>query len=249
MRTSVLMLLAAMILSAASESWGAGKPAPPPSNWRCKIVFRDAAGDKIQSDGATYTDGAGGVQCYVLNAPGAAHDRWLYMNITNTRRSPSSRYIRFVGQSFEGASYATFNNHEGGTFEVKALAKVEWNPADPARRDVMPLRAIIKNSQFANGYARLDADSNFTGGEPSYSTSSVFVQPIDACSWTITSYTTEEPTLLISSLGEREGTRLNPRVMRFWEGNAPNLQVRGEFPMPFQATVSIIGNKAGCPVP
>ena len=198
-----------MILSAASESWAAGKPAPPSSNWRCQIVFRDAAEDKIKSDGATYIDGVGGVQCNVLIAAGAAHGRWLYMNITNTRRSPSSRYIRFVGQSFEAASYATFNNHEDGSFEVKGLAKVEWNPADLARRDVMPLRAIIRNSQFAGGYAGLDADSNFTGGEPLYSTSSVFVQPIDACSWTITPYTTEEPSLLISSFGERDGTRLD----------------------------------------
>lgn len=91
MRRSVLMLTAAMILSAAPDSWAAGKPAPPSSNWRCQIVFRDAAEDKIKSDGATYTDGVGGVQCYVLIAAGAAHDRWLYMNITNTRRSPSAR--------------------------------------------------------------------------------------------------------------------------------------------------------------
>ena len=142
----------------------------------------------------------------------------------------------------------TFNNHKGGTFEVKEFARVDANFPNLAH-NVKPFRAIVRNSQFAGGYARLDADSNFTGGEPSYSTSSVFVRQIDSCSWTVTSYTTEEPTLLISSFGEREGTRVDPRVMGIWEGNGPSLQVRGEFPMPFQATVTIIDNKAGCPAP
>lgn len=241
MRKALLVLAAAMTLGAASESWSAGKPAPS-SDWRCKIVFRDAADDTIQSDGATYTDGVGGVKCYVVVVPGATHDGWLYMNITNTRRSPSTRYIRFVGQSFEGASYVTFNNHQGGTFEVKEFARPD--PGYPnLAHNVKPFRALLSNSQFAGGNARMDGDSNFTGGEPSYSTSSVFVRQIDACSWTVTSYTTEEPTPLVSSFGERGGTRVAPRVMRIWEGDG----ARGEFPMPFQATVTIIGNKVGCP--
>jgi len=243
MRASTLVIATALVMSSATQSWAAGKPAPP-SDWRCKIVFRDAASDKIQSDGATYVDGVGGVKCYILVAPGATHDGWLYMDITNTRKSPSTRYIRFVGQSFEGASYATFNNHEGGTFEVKEFARPDPNfPSLP--HNVKPFRALLSNAQFAGGTARMDGDSNFTGGDPSYSTSSVFVRQIDACSWTVTSYTTEEPTLLISSFGERGGTRVAPRVMRIWEGDA----ARGDFPMPFAATVTIIANKPGCSQP
>ena len=162
MRTSVLMLLAAMILSAASVLARPESLHPRRRTGACKIVFRDAAGDKIQSDGATYTDGVGGVQCYVLIAAGAAHDQWLYMNITNTRRSPSARYIKFVGQSFGGASYGTFNNHEGGTFEVKEFARLD--PGFPNLvHNVKPFRAYVRSSQFAGGYARVDADSNFTG--------------------------------------------------------------------------------------
>jgi hypothetical protein len=45
----------------------------------------------------------------------------------------------------------------------------------------MPFRAIPANDQFLGGWGRVDADSNFTGGESSDTTSSVFVQPLDAC--------------------------------------------------------------------
>ena len=243
MRVSGLVLATAFVMATAAQSFAGGKPAPP-SDWRCKIVFRDAAGDKIQSDGTTYVDGVAGVSCYILVAPGATHDGWLLMSIANTRKSPSARYVRFVGQSFEGASYTTFKNNEGGTFEVKEFAKLD--PSFPGLlHNVKPFRALLSNAQFAGGLARMDGDSNFTGGAPSYSTSSVFVRAIDACSWTITSYTTEEPTLLISSFGERGGTRVDPRVMTIWEDNA----ARGYFPMPFAATVTIIANKPGCSQP
>lgn len=235
MRPSVLMLSAALIAISGSEPWAAGKPAPS-ANWPCKIVFRDAADDKIQSDGATYVDGVGGVRCYIVVAPGATHDGWLHMSITSTRRNPSTRYVRYVGQAFEGASYETFNN-QAGTFEVKELARIDPNfPNLP--HNVKPFRARLNNAQFTDGVAQVDGDSNFTGGAPSYSTSSVFVRAVGACSWTVTSYTTEVPSLLVSSFGEREGTRLNPRVMKIWEG--------AFFPMPFEATVTV-GNKAGCP--
>jgi hypothetical protein len=36
--------------------------------------------------------------------------------------------------------------------------------------------------------------------------------------------------------------------MQIWEGTKKTTR-RGEFPMPFQATITIIGNKPGCPLP
>ena len=247
MRISILALTAAVMLGDASAAWARQKADPTP-DLRCRVVFRDAGGDKIQSDlGGTYTDGVGGVTCYVVNEPGATHDRWLFMSITGTRRTAPTRFVQFRGQTFEGASYSDFANH--GTFEVKGLASIAWNPAPPTSRDVMPFRAYLRHPElpFAQGLGTVNGDSNFTGGDPSYPTSSVFVQPIDACSWQITSYTTEEPNLFVSSFGERAGTRTTPRVMRISEGSNKQAGTVGDFPMPFQATVTITSNTGNCP--
>lgn len=251
------MVTAALILGGASASWARQKPAPS-TNWRCQVVFRDAALDAIKSDtapGSTswprpYRDGADGVTCHIIVAEGGSHDRWLWLKVVPPRRSANPRFIQFVGQTYPQlsggtASYTTFANGEEGTFEVKGLATIEWNPNAPTR-DVMPFRAYLRHPQFAFGLATLNGDSNFTGGIPSDTTSSVFVQPLDACSWQVTS-APEEP-FFEGVFGERTSTRTNPRVMRIVEGNKSGT-VRGEFPMPFQVTVSIIGNKAGCPLP
>ena len=260
MRESVVVVTAMLVVGVGSARLGGQKPGADP-NWRCQVVLRDGAGDAVKSDTAPgsaawpkpYRDGVDGVTCYIVNAEGAAHDRWLYMIIESSRRMPSTRHVQFVGQSYlqlsgAMASYSTFGNQNGGSFEVKGLGRVEWNPDDPTHRDVMPFRAFLADPQFLNGTARMDADSNYTGGIPSDTTSSVFVQPLDACSWQITSYTSEEPMLFNGEFGERTSTRTTPRVMRIWEGTKKTT-VRGEFPMAFQATVTVIGNKPGCPLP
>ena len=254
-----------IILLVLSTTTSSGQKPDPTPDWRCQVVFRDAAGDAIKSDTTPgsagwpkpYRDGVDGVRCTVMNEPGVAHHQWLALSIDSTRRNPSPRVIRYIGQSFQQlsgatASYASFVNQESGTFEVKRLAAVEWNPTDPTRRDVMPFRAYLWSSEFLDGYGRLDGDSNYLGpvtGNVNYdTTSSVFVQPLDACSWQITSYTNEEPFHLDGEFGERTSTRTSPRVMRLGEG-IKKPRVRGDFPMPFQATISIIGNKPGCPLP
>ena len=62
-------------------------------------------------------------------------------------------------------------------------------------------------------------------------------------------YTTEEPQVF-GQFGERGLSPDYPtRVIRIWESLGRNPVVRGEFPMAFQATVTIIGNKPGCPLP
>ena len=147
MRIWALTLTAAMVVGGYSDGWAGPKIDPTP-DWRCRVVFRDAGSDKIVSDvGASYTDGAGGVTCYIVNEPGATHNRWLFMSITGTRRTPPARFVQFRGQTFEGASYPDFANH--GTFEVKGLANVVWNPDFPSFRDVMPFRAYLRHPVLA----------------------------------------------------------------------------------------------------
>lgn len=265
MRISMLALTAtavALILGGVSESWSGQKPSFKTPNWRCKVEFRDrdpdpntnTNGDAIRSDGlGPYVDGVDGVTCYINpGTDGATRDGWLYMIIESPRRSPSPRFIQFRGQEYEQASgniasYLDFPNQVGGSFEVMGLGKVQW-----PSRDVIPFRALLSHSQFPYG-ARLNGDSNTVGSlwdiPP---TSSVFVQALDEleCSWEITSYTTEQA-FFTGLFGERSGTQVNPRVMRISKGQGSKLPdvVLGDFPMPFQVTISIIANKPECPVP
>jgi hypothetical protein len=240
------VVLATCLLDVALQ---AAKPDTTP-DWRCRVTFRDAASDAIRSDGAgTYVDGVGGVTCYIVNAPGTTHDRWLFMSITGTKRLPPSRYVWFPGQTFEGNSYPAFANH--GTFEVFALGTVSWNPDAPGARDLKPFRAYLRHPQlpFEDGYGTVSGNSNLVGSTAVEPTSSVFVQPLDPCSWQVTSYTTEQP--LWDEL-EVPTTRTAPRVMRLAEGN-DNLildqSIRGHFPLAFQATVVVVANKPGCSRP
>ena len=114
-----------MILGGTAASLAGAKPDPTP-DWRCQVVFRDASGDKMKSDGlGTYRDGVGGVTCYVINEPGATQDRWLFMSITGTKRQPATRVVKYSGSNDVGQSYTNFDNN--GRFEVMGLAKVGWN--------------------------------------------------------------------------------------------------------------------------
>jgi hypothetical protein len=237
------LVFAALVMGLAA----AAKPDPTP-NWRCRVTFRDAAQDKIRSDGAgSYVDGAGGVTCYIIDEVGTVQDRWLFMSITSSRNRAPARYLRYIGQTVGGTSYPDFRNH--GTFEVKGLGKVSWSPNGPSARDVMPFRAYLRHPElpFADGLGVFDGDSNIVGTFGFDGTSSVFVQPIDPCSWQVTSFTTEEPGQFAGVFGERV-TATTPRVLRLHEGGkfpeAPVL--RGDFPMAFEATVTVTANKPGC---
>ena len=175
------------------------------------------------------------------------------MSIDSPRRNPSPRVIHFIGQEFSTALRghrlvpASFVNQAGGSFEVKRLAQGAL--AQPRCHSVS---RAPQPPQFPYG-ARLNGDSNTVGSLWNIPTaSSVFVQALDEleCSWQITSYTTEQP-FHRDSFGERTSTQDDPRVMRLGKGQGSKLPevALGDFPMPFQATISIIGNKPGCPLP
>ncbi len=250
---------ALVILGGTAGLWAGGKPDPTP-DWRCKITLHDASLDTIKSDdGGAYVDGVGGVTCKVINEPGATQDRWLFMSITGTRHDPVTRFIRYIGQTnAAGATYQSFANH--GTFEVLGLGKVGWNPNGPTPRDVMPFRAYLRRTYslpqlpdlpFVDGLATVDGDSNLSGSfkfgadDP---TSSVFVHPVDQCSWDVTSDPMED----VDYSREQADTHFSPRVMRMTEGAfdlVHHATLRGDFPMPFGATVTIVANKPGCSQP
>jgi hypothetical protein len=144
MRRVLVTVTALLTLAAAASASAQGKKNSPAPTWPCQIVFRDAAADVIKSDTAPgsaawpkpYRDGVEGVTCYILDSEGATKDRWLYLKIESTRKNPSSRYLQVVGQTYpqlsgSTATYPSFQHQNGGDFEVKGLALVEWNPADP----------------------------------------------------------------------------------------------------------------------
>jgi hypothetical protein len=142
-----------------------------------------------------------------------------------------------------GPGYGTLSSR--GTFEVKGLAKVVWS-GNPAYYDVLPFRAILLGSKlFANKMGQFFGDSNFTSGDTSGS-SSVFVQPLaeplgspaPSCSWSV--WLDPTASLVSTSFGELSNTRLNPRVLDIREGVAYQ-QIRGQYVMPFLATVRITG--------
>jgi hypothetical protein len=238
------------LATAATPAPAAGPKSDPNPDWRCQIVFRDAAFDAIQSDGATYRDGEDDVSCVIINEPGTVRDGWLHMKPTRSHRQPGPRSLNFIGQTYlqpsgTTASYPSFVSH--GILEVLELGKIVWDPDDPTFRDVLWFRSYLRHRQlpFADGIADLNGDSSYAGNIDFDSTSSVFVQALDPCSWQVTSYTTEEPNLFVSARGERASTRTAPRVMRLIEGSRTQT-VRGDFPMAFQFTVKVIGNKPGC---
>ena len=152
MRNTVATIVA-VVLTVGVVGPRAAKPDPTP-NWRCRVTLRDASGDKIQSDGAgSYVDGLGGVTCYIVNEPGVAHDRWLFLSLPLSGKRGPERIFRYIGQTFEGASYPSFSSW--GTFEVKGLAKVPWNPTGPSPRDGAPFprRRITCPSRTPAGIA------------------------------------------------------------------------------------------------
>ena len=97
MRICILTLTAAMVVGGTSDGWAGQKPDPTP-DWKCQVVFRDAAGDAIKSDTTpgsagwpkAYRDGVDGVRCTVMNEPGVAHHQWIALSIDSTRRNPST---------------------------------------------------------------------------------------------------------------------------------------------------------------
>ena len=114
MRISILALTAATVALIVGGTSGGGAGQKQPSfktpNWRCSVEFRDrdpdpdtnTIGDAIRSDGlGPYIDGTDGVTCYIYpGTDGALRDGWLSMIIESPRRSPSPRFIQFIGQEY-----------------------------------------------------------------------------------------------------------------------------------------------------
>lgn len=251
-RTAVVqrLLLTGVILSLAGtgtlDAQKKKKPGTEPQNWPCQITLRDAVDtlgnpvDGISSDGrGTYVNGEDGgrVRCNVLQAPNSGHDGWLEVFID----AGSIRYMNLPAQQAQTAytktGYTTFENR--GSFEVKDIR--DANVA--GQTYLQPFRAYVNNAQFSK-QARLVGDSFAPDPVDRWSTdsrgtSSVFVVPIDDCTWQVTS----NPTSPIT-----EGERADfPRVLRLTEAQKNGVPYRAaDFVLAFSATVRILGVKPGC---
>ncbi len=221
-------------------------PKDEPTPWPCQLTLRDAVDefgnpvDAIQSDGqGSYINGQDGgrVRCHIVQAPINAHDGWLSVWID----AGSTRYVNFPAQTayagYTKNGYNTFQNR--GSFEVKYIR----DATIVGQTYLKAFRAYVNDPQFGRDTGEIGGDS-FAGVPESWQpelrgTSSVFVVPLDDCTWQITS----NPSY---PLTEGEGAS-SPRVARLTErGRGGKFVKAADFVFPFSATARIIGGKPGC---
>lgn len=247
LRSSVVFLIGMCVTAALPAAAQKKPPKPEPEYWPCQLTLRDAVDqtgnltDAIASDGqGSYVHGQDGgrVGCRIPIAPGTALDGWLTMWIDAT----SARYMNYPAQvaaaAYTRQGYAAFQNR--GTFDVKSIR----DASIIGQTYLMPFRSYVYSSGFN---ARLMGDSFAPAPADRFAldlrgTSSVFVVPIDNCTWQITS----DP---VAPLSGGEGAT-SPRVLRSIEsGKGGTWTGTADFTLPFSATVRVIGVKQGCGTP
>jgi hypothetical protein len=211
----------------------ASKPAP---SWSCSVQLRDSPGDIVKSDGAgTYVNGQSGVSCSIDGFSG-----WLDLRFANSGKRAPARSLVVVGQVNTDGSYNTISS--GAELDIKFLSLAV------APLDVLPWRLRVSSSQFQDGFGQFTGDSAYDAGPAVAGTSSLAIATIDACTWQVTSYTTGFGLQTLSH-GENATTGTDPRIALLTEVGIPGTSqavVRGQFVMPFAATIRVIGGKPGC---
>jgi hypothetical protein len=248
-RSLVVATVVAAVLTplplAAQKKPGGGGPSTEPAHWPCQLTFRDAVDttgapvDAIYSDGlGTYIHGQDGnrVRCEIVQAPNSAHDGWLHFTID----AASARYMNFAAReayvAYTRSGFDAFQNR--GTFDVKYIRDATIVGATYLRA----YRSYMNDPQFTAG-TRLAGDS-FAGKpadkfSPDFrGTSSLFVIPLDECTWQVTS-NPDHPLL------PGEGATL-PRVLRVIEQRGSSTWASADVVSAFSATVRVIGVKPGC---
>jgi len=216
-----MVVLVAAILVGGQPALQAGKASKPaPVRWACQLTLRDADGDAIQSDGrGAYRDGMNGVLCGINLEPNTGTYQWL--NIDLSART-STRSFYYPGQT-DASGYNYFSFSTKGTFQVKQFATVVAGSTD-----TRPFRAFVYDKQFSGGTGRFTGDNASNPG-----TSSVIVDVAsDGCNWTVWFDPTTTPGLM--------------ELAETTKGSGPYGAPGGYYPMPFSATVTVIGGKAGC---
>jgi hypothetical protein len=217
----------------------AKKPAPSSSDWGCAATFYDRQGDVIRSDGGgAYVNGVSRVECSVY-ASGAKTG-----NLHLQPDSRSSRRIHLEGQTYGSVEYGSEDTAAPDYFEVGDLASAVTVGGTYLR----PFR-VTKGS--ATNVFRGDS---FASGTLYDSSSSVFVTPIDACSWDV-EFKPDEPLVTVDADGRAEPTSTwtDPRLLALYSlttsrGKAVQTLL-GYVPMPFGVRIDVIANKPGCPLP
>ena len=241
----------ALMVIGASPLVAQKKPKPPePQSWPCQLTLRDAVDasgnpvDAINSDGqGSYVHGQDGgrVTCTIVDAPGTAHNGWLSSFIDAT----SVRYMNFPGQSaytaYTRSGYSAFENR--GSFEVKFIK----DATIVGQTYLKAFRAYVFGPQFSY-QARLMGDSFAPAPADRHAidlrgTSSLFVVPLDDCTWQVTS----NPTYSITA-GEGASFPRQTSLIEYANGKTGYYRA-ADFVLSFSATVRVIGVKPGCGVP
>jgi len=231
----IAALTVAFAAVAAVDTAHAGKP---PATWSCSVQFRDAANDIVKSDGGTYVNGVSGVSCSIDGSNG-----WLYLTFASAGKKSPARSLVVVGQTGSVRSYSTITS--GTELDIKFLRDAV------APYDVLPWRLrVSNNAQFLQNFGQFTGGSSYDEGPALAGTSSAYITTVDACTWTATMYTTGLGLQTLSH-GENATTQTSPRVALLTEAGVPGEEANGVvdsgyFTMPFQATIHVIGGKAGC---
>jgi hypothetical protein len=215
---------------------GAAKPATTSDNWTCAVTFADRSGDMIRSDGRNaYTNGVDRVTCEIYPTGSGG----LSGNLHFQPQTRSQRRIRIEGQP----GYTAADTAQPDYFEVGRLRSAQVVGATylrPFRVTKGAASMIFRGDSFASG-------TSYDGS------SSVFVTPLDACSWEVefnpdaALVTVDASGIIVSAGSTSEGATL-PRVLALNQLDRTTTTFLGYFSMPFKARLDIIGNKAGCPV-
>lgn len=225
-----------------------GKPEQDPNTveWYCAITFRDAAGDLLKSDGGgVYVNGVDGVTCRI----GGLSDLWssgrLYLQVGSWKTNVTPRRkVHLVGQSSGSVSYGDTDIWAPNYLEV-------WRLRTATSTSVSYLRPFRVSKDAATVVIRGDSFPTDPQYGPLYaSSSSVFVTPLNACSWNVEFRPSATVPASDPDLGPEAGVQA-PRVLAYITGvSSPKTGgpfLAGYVPLPFQARIDVIGNKPGCP--
>ena len=217
----------------------AKKPAPSSSDWGCAATFFDRQGDVIRSDGGgAYVNGVSRVECSIYMSGAKTGNLHLQPDSRGPRR------IHLEGQSYGSVDYTSDDTAAPDYFEVGNLVSALATGGTYLR----PFRVT------KGGATNVFRGDSFASGTLYDSSSSVFVTPLDACSWNV-EFRPGEPLVTVDADGRTEpsSTWTDPRELALYSlttsrGKAVQTLL-GYVPMPFRVRIDVIANKPGCPLP
>ena len=185
MKISILALMAVVMVGGASAAWARQKADPTP-DWRCTVTLPTGGGHNHERWPRP-----------VRGRPGRrdlqGHKRALQHDAEPVVVHEHHRYPTASADSIRTVHRANQPSHRRlvpGLPEPRHVRGAGAWPRPVLRRDAVSRVSPASGVAVQSGYGTVAGDSNIAGsvfgGVP---TSSVFVQPLAACSWQVTSYT------------------------------------------------------------